>query len=680
MHVGHCAPSHSLSLSLVRPTSESTQRSHIHILKMKGYVLKQGTSASSWRRRYCVVSSSGLTYSKSSSSTKPQGILPASRIQSVRVCPSDPLVFLVEVSNARTYAFRTADGPAPWIESLLSILNKRPPQLSPILPSSPSTVLVPSSPLTTLTPPLRHVLPTSRRVSPHDASRYCAWLNSLNVWKPIAPSSLASSLRNGLLLCRLVSRLASPHNVAYVLRHVHERPTSEALASSNLRQSLHAIRVHDVRPSFVPDAPKLLTGKDTASSILLLREVCHVFAVRPAYRALRVALSWFDTILRASDRPLSASAKRGDGASLWSAFRDGTAFAYVLFWFCGAQGVPEEGLPGVDVDALTKGSNVRRVVSAVLSSLREAGVEVVWTADEFLSFPNDDFLVLQLWNVHRRFRFCQRFTVSSSVSSSMSSPVSSPAARLDTIARSLPPRDEIRARVERERRERLMIRMRRVGMLSPKASPVASSVEARERGRESPDVVRQSPNVVRQSPSPTVERELFDAQRRVIEKEEEIAMIEMDASKQRRRDHLRTRIDELTRLKTRRDSLVEALKRRDAVVDKKERRAIIRWLGAAKVVTLDDEPALLSLRRVASDGTLRPVRASLADPLVLTWSHADTPNVEIGRVATTALHPVTAPKGRALTLESDDVSATFTFEHDGLASWYAEGLRAIVGS
>ena len=222
---------------------------------------------------------------------------------------------------------------------------------------------------------------------------------------------LAQESRNGLLLCRVMARLSSPSEVKRILKQLHEKPSSRSSATSNIQKGLHLFFLHSPRSRFVPSPDEIYDGNTNKIS-LLLREMCHVCAIREAWQSSRETLLWFQEILTSFDREAPID---DDFSSLYEFFRDGVALACVLFWFGGSSGVPERGLPPVELSRLYVSRNrlrlrhIRSNVRYVFELLRDAGVELVWTCDEFLSFPDDDFFMLQLHNIKKQFCFSEAF-------------------------------------------------------------------------------------------------------------------------------------------------------------------------------------------------------------------------------------------------------------------------------
>ena len=395
----------------------------------------------------------------------------------------EPFAFQLPLSKGRIYAFR-ADNKMDWgnwIKAISSVLGTRNDEhrskspISDVRITSPVPVMTPAVHSPVLTPPssnrarspptkivssqkklvssqtslemktaspsviakpspaavrtgFAYHLPDGYQVSPHDLNRYCRWIDSLNVWKPLCSNENSSSdenededenkmevltreSRSGLLICRVMTRLSSPNEVKRILKQLHEKPSSKNSAVSNIQKGLHLFFLQGPRSRFVPTPDEIYDGNANKIS-LLFREMCHVCAIREAWQSSRETLMWFHEILTAFDREPPID---DDFTSLYEFFRDGVAFACVLFWLGGSNGVPERGLPPVELSRLYVSRNrlrlrhMRSNVRYVFELLRDAGVELVWTCDEFLSFPDDDFFMLQLHNIKKQFCFSEAF-------------------------------------------------------------------------------------------------------------------------------------------------------------------------------------------------------------------------------------------------------------------------------
>jgi hypothetical protein len=455
-----------------------------------GYVQKQGKSRNKWRYRWISLNSDKeLVYKKRKDSEKIQGKIDLTTVSNVRCDVEtypEPFAFQIPTKNGRTYAFR-ADNKmdwANWIKAISSVLGTR----TDIRPKSPLTSVRVASPQTTtpsthVTTPVKALvsttpssikivsaritptaivsssqkkslvkttssarakpspaavrtgvayrLPEEYQVSLHDLNRYCRWIDSLNVWKPLTSSNssngndddddnitkiLARECRSGLLLCRVMTRLSSPSEVKRILKQLHDKPNSRSSATSNIQKALHLLFLHAPRSRFVPTPDDIYDG-DTNKISLLIREMCHVCAIKDAWQSSKETLLWFHNILTCFDREPPIN---NDFTSLYEFFRDGVAFACVLFWLGGSNGVPERGLPSVDLSRLYVSRNrlrlrhIRSNIRYVFELLRDAGVELIWTCDEFLSFPDDDFFMLQLQNIKKQFCFSEGFAKGSS--------------------------------------------------------------------------------------------------------------------------------------------------------------------------------------------------------------------------------------------------------------------------
>eukprot|EP00940_MAST-03C_sp_MAST-3C-sp2_P001869 g1869.t1 len=299
-----------------------------------------------------------------------------------------------------------------------SKLESGSPYTPPVPPPVPATSPLPAARLG------QHFLPEDEEVTLHQLTRYCMWIDSLDVWEvalcpdgekespSIRPAEIANHFTDGLLLCRIVARFTRKDQCKQIFKQLHEKATSKRTAISNIEKGLLLAFSHSPRTRFMPQPEDIYEARP-GKVALMIREICHACALRVAWQHVRSTMRWFDRILATFGRPLSSDALRGSPNGMWDAFRDGVSIACVLFWFGGA--IESEGdsdasdvaFPGVDLERIFETPSLdqmRSNLNYVFEKMERAGIEVVWHSDDFLSFPNDDFLVLQLHNIRKRFQ------------------------------------------------------------------------------------------------------------------------------------------------------------------------------------------------------------------------------------------------------------------------------------
>eukprot|EP00939_MAST-03C_sp_MAST-3C-sp1_P005263 g5263.t1 len=271
--------------------------------------------------------------------------------------------------------------------------------------------------------------------------RYCLWVDSMDVWDnllvpsirnlndeenasstaspcPFNITQVANQFVSGILLCRIVARFSDSSHSKKIFKLLHEKPSSRRNAISNIEKGLTLAYAHSPRARFMPTAEEIYEARPNKIA-LMLRELCHACAIRDAWQNVRVTMRWLSKILSTFGRPLSSATLRGNTEAMWRDFRDGVAIACILFWFRGDDSVGDDKklgrttpLPTVDLSRIYASSEGGSVpLNRVCANLRyifdllfQTGIEVVWQSDDFASFPNDDFLVLQLHNIRTFFQ------------------------------------------------------------------------------------------------------------------------------------------------------------------------------------------------------------------------------------------------------------------------------------
>ena len=101
----------------------------------------------------------------------------------------------------------------------------------------------------------------------------------------------------------------------------------------------------------------------------------------------------------------------------WNSFRSGTVLACVLHYFCGGHG-GGTGMPPMDLGRIyftpRTAAEFHDNVAAVFEMMLRLRLPLLWTVDNFIAFPNVDFLLWQLHALYLMFRdqvkFCTHFT------------------------------------------------------------------------------------------------------------------------------------------------------------------------------------------------------------------------------------------------------------------------------
>ncbi|KAH8062067.1 Calponin homology (CH) domain containing protein [Aureococcus anophagefferens] len=189
---------------------------------------------------------------------------------------------------------------------------------------------------------------------------------------------------------------------------LHHKPRSKAVCIANIEQALGVVwRSGRVNNSLVASAAQIYDccEKKPDRANVLLREIFDVYVFRELKRKGARVLAWYDDVLARANfgAALPEAAAKRPFAGLWDFFEDGAALGTVLKYFVGpkalAAGEEREGLSSYEV--------IKKDLDDIFELLRSLDVPVLWTADDWATFPDDEFVLAQLDAVYERFRDCQ---------------------------------------------------------------------------------------------------------------------------------------------------------------------------------------------------------------------------------------------------------------------------------
>eukprot|EP00949_MAST-11_sp_MAST-11-sp1_P000941 g941.t1 len=241
-------------------------------------------------------------------------------------------------------------------------------------------------------------------ISPRKLAQYVLWIDSLQVWpKPV--EDLFREMRTGLLLCNMVQKLIP----GLRMKGLNPRPRTMRPAVNNIEKALTVIW-QEGQPNSrrMPSAAEVFEGKSERIS-WLVAEVFECFVMRDLRSPgrIRPMMRWYAEVLQHYDITLDPEVMRPPykgaayGQNLWQCFRDGVALACVLHFFCGQTGTSM--LPSFNIKRIWSNPiAVRQCMDNaeyVLETLREMQIPIVWTVDNFVNFPDTDFMLWQLSSV-----------------------------------------------------------------------------------------------------------------------------------------------------------------------------------------------------------------------------------------------------------------------------------------
>ena len=227
----------------------------------------------------------------------------------------------------------------------------------------------------------------------------CQWVNSLNCWpNAIDIKSLHVQTCNGLFLAALMKCLCPSINFV----QLNKKALTPKAAIENLEQALGCIwRLKSMNTSRIPNATEIYNG-NSAKITILLQEIFEVYAIQPLYKGVIRVLRWYHAILSQYCMPLSEDiVEQGDLLNLWPHFQSGVAIFCLIYHLYGPV-VIGEGQSSIRIDPMRivskpySISEYRSNVSYVFNLMRVLNITVLWEIEDWITFPDTHFCVLQL--------------------------------------------------------------------------------------------------------------------------------------------------------------------------------------------------------------------------------------------------------------------------------------------
>lgn len=238
----------------------------------------------------------------------------------------------------------------------------------------------------------------------------CKWINSLHIWhNSIDIFCLHREICNGLLLSKLMKHFLP--NTTFL--HLNEKPLTDKAAIENIEQVIGVIwRSKLVNNSRVPTSKQIFKG-NTSKIIILLQELFDVYLKKSLYARVVKVLKWYTSILRQYNRRLPDEIfEEGDLGGVWAHFQSGVALFNIIYHFYSNCTVGE-GVTTVVIDPMRITSDPKALsefrgnMTYVFSIFKALKVEVIWDADDWLSHPDTEFIILQLTYIYDVLRDAQ---------------------------------------------------------------------------------------------------------------------------------------------------------------------------------------------------------------------------------------------------------------------------------
>lgn len=235
----------------------------------------------------------------------------------------------------------------------------------------------------------------------------CQWINSLHVHPTmIDVITLERDFCTGLLLCDLM-RVLNPDADQGPL---NRRPLAKKAALANLDVGIAAVfqsnkAVHGRR---IPSSLEIYQG-DTQKIAIMLDEIFISFVHGPltSKKRLHSMLKWYSTILGqyglSFPNPSTIVEKEQNLMLLRGAFQSGLALFCIVFHFFGPTRVGDATTsnrvlidPSRIYSVAETEEKCRSNVTYVFALLQAVGIEVLWSANEWMQFHDMEFIILQL--------------------------------------------------------------------------------------------------------------------------------------------------------------------------------------------------------------------------------------------------------------------------------------------
>jgi hypothetical protein len=235
----------------------------------------------------------------------------------------------------------------------------------------------------------------------------CHWINSMKLWKQTVDiASLHGCMCNGVLLARIVQKVVPGTSFL----HLNEKALSRRAALDNLEKSLGTIwRSKCVNNSRIPSATDIYDG-NMHKMATMLQEIFEVYVQRPLIKQAIKVLKWYNNILKQYDRRLPIGIfTESDFEAVWSHFQSGSALFCVIYHLFGPITVGS-GRNLVKIDPIRIVNNpanlseYRTNLMYTFSLLHALEIDVLWDVMDFLSYPDVDFVLLQLTVIYDKLK------------------------------------------------------------------------------------------------------------------------------------------------------------------------------------------------------------------------------------------------------------------------------------
>ena len=193
----------------------------------------------------------------------------------------------------------------------------------------------------------------------------------------------------------------------------NKKPLSRKAAIANIERALGVIfRSRQFNRSRIPMATEIFEG-NINKTITLLDELFVVYIKEPLYKNALSMLTWYHKALKQYSRPLPLELfKEGDISSVWPHFQSGVAIFCCIYHYYGPVMVGS-GVTTIRIDPMRVVSqpdnydDTRANLTYIFALLKALEIETLWTTDEWLTYPDTEFAILQLSYIYEALRYRQ---------------------------------------------------------------------------------------------------------------------------------------------------------------------------------------------------------------------------------------------------------------------------------
>lgn len=247
-------------------------------------------------------------------------------------------------------------------------------------------------------------------ISIRRVKQLCKWLNSLALWNTtIDIFTIHKCFCNGILLSRLMKYFIPNAEIL----HLNEKVLTEKTAIENIDKVLGVIkRSKCLNNSRIPNSHDIYHGVNN-KIVVLVQELFDVYVRKPMYTKIIKIMKWFTAVLRQYNIPLDSRLfSENEISSIWPHFQSGVALFCIIYHFHGHGTIgSNESLINIDPLRITFDprsiSEFRANLTYVFNLLKALNINVIWEVDDWMTYPDTEFIIMQLSIIYDRLKNSQ---------------------------------------------------------------------------------------------------------------------------------------------------------------------------------------------------------------------------------------------------------------------------------